>query len=150
MNYKIYLEIIFFLYLWQLAGYIHIFGHYIFATIFNIKSKIIIPWQRFIPIYGWIWNLYKPHNKMMCKYLTNLDNKSPITRVFIGLSGPYLQLIYIILIGKIFFPNLIVLIGGFTKYALIMCIWQLLYFIGYSIWFHDDKFSDFALLHRNK
>ena len=145
---NIFIEIIIFLYLWQLAGCIHIIGHYITAKLFNIESNIIIPWQRFIPLYGWVWNLYKPHNKMMCNYKEDLTNKSAITRVFIGLSGSYFQLLYMIIIGKLLFKNIINYIGGFTIYVLIMCIWQLVYFIIYPIIYHNDKYSDFALLYK--
>ena len=33
-------------------------------------------------------------------------------------------------------------------FALIMCVWQLLYFVWYAIHFHEDDFSDFALFVR--
>ena len=135
-----------FIYFWQLTGCIHILGHWIAARIFGINCRVIIPWQRFIPLYGWVWNLCQPHNKMMCEYQTEeIDAASPFVRVLIGFSGPYSQLCFIIFIGIIIIPEISEILGGKTLFALLMCVWQLIYFVWYAIYFHTDKFSDFTL-----
>ena len=41
-----------------------------------------------------------------------------------------------------------VMAGGAVQYVLVMCVWQLLYFFGYAIFFHEDEHSDFALFFR--
>ena len=121
-------------------------GHWVTARLFHIDARMIIPYQRFIPMYGWVWNLFQSHELMMCEYdHAALDKASPTVRVFTGFAGPYLQLIFIILIGTTVMPQIGALFGGWTVYALFMCVWQFLYFMWYAIHFHNDTFSDFAL-----
>jgi len=48
MNNIILLDIILFLYFWQLAGCVHIIAHCVTANLLNISSIINIPWLRFV------------------------------------------------------------------------------------------------------
>ena len=146
MNNIILLDITLFLYFWQLAGCVHIIAHCVTANLFNISSNFNIPWFRFIPFFGWWWNLIQPHKIMMCHYdNVALQEASPIVRTIIGFSGPYVQLIYVIAIGIYIFPKIAMLCGGNIKFALLMCIWQFIYFVWYAIFYHYDKYSDFQL-----
>ena len=135
-----------FLYAWQLTGCIHIIGHWLAASFFCIPAQITLPWQRFVPLWGWGWNLTQPHSVMICKYDKDaLREASPTARTFIGFAGPYIQLIFIITMGTIILPCVSELCGGVVSFCLSMCVWQLLYFVWYAIHFHNDEDSDFHL-----
>ena len=124
----------------------HILGHWVAAWLFNVPAQVVIPWQRFVPIWGWGWNLTQPHSLMMCKYDdTVLKKASPTARTLIGFAGSYTQLLFVITVGTIVFPNVAGLCGGATSFSLLMCIWQLIYFVWYAIHFHNDAHSDFIL-----
>jgi hypothetical protein len=184
-------ELALFIYAWQLTGCVHIVGHWVAASILGIKSRVVVPWQRFVPLLGWGWNLYQvricvrdnhkehchaccarcrpiyvfggyrlmyvsvcmqktqPHAVMMCHYDdAALKVAPPIVRVLIGFAGPYVQLVFVIIMGTLALPGVSALCGGTAMFALIMCVWQLLYFVWYAIHFHEDDFSDFALFIR--
>ncbi len=145
MNY--YLAFFAFIYILQLSGIFHILGHFITAKYFNIKTKIKIPIQRLIPIYGWIWTLQNNHEEMSCTYQNNLKNQPSYVRSLIGFAGLYGQMIFMLLI-PIIFPNLFNKFISYKNYCLLICFWQFTYLIFYSIWYHDDKLSDFHLLVR--
>ena len=65
MNNKIFLDIILFLYFWQLTGCVHIITHCVTANLLHISSNFNIPWLRFVPFFGWWWNLIQPHKIMI-------------------------------------------------------------------------------------
>jgi hypothetical protein len=138
-----------FIYAWQMAGVVHLFGHKLTATAWGINAEVVVPWQRFVPLLGWGYNLIHTHGVMMCHYDdAALDKASPACRVSIGFGGPYTQLIYMIIVGTVLLPDISVMVGGRAAYALIMCTWQFLYFFWYAIHFHADPHSDFALFSR--
>jgi hypothetical protein len=138
-----------FMYSWQMAGVVHLFGHKAAATVWGVKAEVIVPWQRFVPLLGWGWNLVQPHGVMMCHYdNAALSRASPACRVSVGFGGPYTQLIYMIVVGTVLLPEISVMVGGRAVYSLIMCIWQFLYFFFYAIHFHADPHSDFVLFSR--
>ena len=143
------MHVFFFIYSWQLAGCIHILGHFTVGFFLGIKSEIVIPWQRLIPLWGWNWNLTQPHTSMMCHYdIQAISTASPMKRVLIGFAGPYSQLLFIICMGTLAFPIISDLCGGFCIFSLLMCMWQFTYFVWYAIHFHEDEFSDFNLFIR--
>ena len=89
-----------FLYLWQLAGAVHISSHWLFATLFGVPARIQLAWQKFVPVYGWVWDKYQPHTAFMCHYdVRQLQAADPWQRVSVGFAGPYCQLIYMLAIG---------------------------------------------------
>ena len=103
-----------------------------------------IPWQRFVPVWGWYWNLSQPHEAMYCNYdSTDLGAASTFTRVSIGFGGPYSQLVYMLLVGLII-PAPRRMLGSYERYVIMMMTWQLLYFYWYAQHFHDDCHSDFV------
>ena len=142
-------ELALFIYAWQLTGCVHVVGHALAANFLGIRSRVAIPWQRFVPLFGWSWNLYQPHAVMMCHYDdAALDVASPVVRVLIGFAGPYVQLIFVVGMGTLALPSVSALCGGAAPFAVVMFAWQLLYFVWYAMHFHQDPFSDFALFVR--
>lgn len=147
-DFSVVLCVVEFLYAWQMTGCVHIIGHYVTARSFRIPARVIIPWQRFVPVWGWYWNITQPHSAMMCQYdKYKLSTATPTKRTLIGFAGPYTQLLFIIAVGTLFLPCVSELCGGSVLFSLLMCIWQLLYFVWYAIHFHTDGDSDFRLFH---
>ena len=143
------LDLCAFAYLWQLAGVVHILGHWLVAVACGIRARAVIPWQRFVPGWGWGWNLGQPHAAMMCHY----DDQSmavaaPWKRVVVGFAGPYLQLAFVVAAGTFFVPSISSRLVTETRAEFALCTfaWQLLYFVWYAIHYHNDPHSDFALL----
>ena len=66
-------------------------------------------------------------------------------RSSIGFAGPYGQMIYMIWIGTTMTPRLF---PDRQTYVIGVMTWTLLYLYFYSIWFHEDPNSDFALMVR--
>ena len=66
-NYSVVLELSLFIYGWQLAGAVHLIGHRLAAWFTGVGAVVHLPWQRFVPIWGWAWNLYQPHDAMYVK-----------------------------------------------------------------------------------
>ena len=134
------------MYAWQLAGCVHIAGHWLAASVLGVSAHIALPWQRFVPLWGWGWNLKQPHSAMLCNYDTVvLRQATPTTRTLIGFAGPYTQLLFVVVMGTCVFPDVAAQCGGAAVFALLMCIWQLVYFVWYAIHFHNDEHSDFCL-----
>ena len=139
-------DVVGFVYAWQLAGCVHIAGHWLAASLLGVPACVAIPWQRCVPLWGWGWNLTQPHSAMMCSYEdAMLRQASPTVRALIGFAGPYAQLIFVVVVGTCVFPGVASLCGGSATFALMMCIWQLAYFVWYAIHFHSDEHSDFRL-----
>ena len=139
------MQLLLFLYLWQCASYVHVCSHLVAAILCGIPARVVLAWQKLVPMIGWIWDKYQPHEAFMCHYDSEAIERAPNwQRVAVGFAGPYVQLIYMLLVG-LRVPRVCSLVGGFKNYVIIMLAWTILYLPLYAIWFHEDPNSDFAL-----
>ena len=58
-SWREWLEAAAFVYGWQLAGAVHLCGHWAMAALQGVPAEVRLPWQRFMPLYGWAWNLFQ-------------------------------------------------------------------------------------------
>ena len=77
-----------YIYLYQLAGIIHLYGHNLAARFLGIPSHVVWPVQRLVPGYGWYYNLDKSHSIMM-NYVDDdmLNASDPPDKILYGYAG---------------------------------------------------------------
>jgi len=103
-------------------------------------------WRKAIPVYGAIWDKYQPHEAFMCSYdESEIRDLEAWKRSSIGFAGPYGQMLYMIWVGTMITPKLF---PNRQVYVIGVMTWTLVYLYFYSIWFHEDPHSDFALMVR--
>ena len=138
-------------YTYQLAGIVHLSGHALVARFYGVDSRVVWPWQRLVPIWGWYWNLTQPHDVMMVHVdLNTLHSLEPSAKIQYGYAGICIQLAYMLVIGGVLKPykvvnDLVPFNFGYSLYANGMFMWTLMYMYGYAIHFYDDPTADFAL-----
>lgn len=137
-------QLLLFLYLWQCASYVHVCAHLAVATLCGIPARVTLAWQKAVPVVGWIWDKYQPHEAFMCHYDPVIGRAPNWQRVAVGFAGPYVQLVYMLLVG-LCVPRVCSLAGGYKNYVIVMLAWTILYLPLYAVWFHEDPNSDFAL-----
>ena len=78
-----------YIYLYQLAGIVHLYGHHFAArVVLGIPSHVVWPVQRLVPGYGWYYNLDKPHSIMMNHVDDAMLNASdPPDKILYGYAG---------------------------------------------------------------
>ena len=126
----------------------HLYGHKVVSFLLSVNSCVTWPYQRLVPVYGWYFNLDKPHDIMMCKFETRTYERSPFVNMMIGMAGVEGQLLWMLAIGWLFHTRLGMkdVWGDFRNYALFMGLWTWGYCKGYIIHFYDDCTGDFAFL----
>ncbi|GMH94299.1 hypothetical protein TrST_g2679 [Triparma strigata] len=135
-----------YIYLYQLAGIIHLYGHNLAARFLGIPSHVVWPVQRLVPGYGWYYNLDKSHSIMMNHIDDDMLNASdPPDKILYGYAGIVSQLIYMLVVGSFFQSTLGASIwGSYSNYMNVMFLWTILYIPLYAIHFYDDATADFA------
>ena len=112
----------------------------------HTETKINLNWRKAIPLYGSIWDKYQPHSAFMCSYdIEEIQDLEAWKRSTIGFAGPYGQLIYMIVVGTAITPKLF---PDKKMFVIGVMTWTLVYLYLYSIWFHEDPYSDFKLMVR--
>ena len=109
-------------------------------------TSVNLNWRKAIPLYGAIWDKYQPHEAFMCSYdESEIRDLEAWKRSSIGFAGPYGQMLYMIWVGTMITPKLF---PNRQVYVIGVMAWTLVYLYFYSIWFHEDPHSDFALMVR--
>ena len=134
------IPVIAWVYCYQLAGIVHLTGHAMIAWCHGLEHRLVWPWQRLVPLWGWYWNLAQPHDVMMVHVdMDALHLLAPSAKVLYGYAGILIQLLYMLVVGGLLKPYLVFDKRlSFSMYCNAMFLWTLAYMYGYAIHFYDD------------
>jgi hypothetical protein len=136
-----------FCYGFQVAGHVHIASHWLVAWTLGVPVHLFAGWPKLIPIYGLIWDKLQPHGAFMCAYDPEaLRAAAPWKRVAIAFAGPYLQAVYLFVLGALLPSGVPALLGGGKNFALAVCAYTAGFLVWSAVWFYEDATGDSALL----